>query len=164
MKKTRILLALALMLTLCLTACTKPSTPSITGTEWNASGDNSYFVLGEDGAFLWAQDEEVLDDNYFGGTYEFYRGEEALTYVTTELAEYAVTEDEIRDIIARNEGYVMDNFVCVALLHETFILYGEEQIGDPVMVPLYGMILEDDTVLYVVNMNTGGVYTFLKQV
>jgi hypothetical protein len=175
MKKTKTLLAFTLILMLCLTACKKPAPTSsvsekleiydIAGTEWNARDDNSYLVLCEDGTYIWAKEEDVLDDNYFGGTYLFYRGEEALAFVTTELATYGFTESTMNEFIASHEEYSMNNFVCLTLLYETIILNGEELLGRPVAVPLYGMILENDTELYLLDpFNSDKYYIFIKQV
>jgi len=45
--------------------------------EWTTLDDN-VFVFEKDGNFYWYEDKTNLDDNYYGGTYTYLKGEDAL--------------------------------------------------------------------------------------
>ena len=128
----------------------------ISDYEWQASGDGSLIVCNEDGTFKYYRSAEDLTDSYYEGTYEFYIGEDAVTYVTKTLSDYGITEDELEDLFDRNEEYDESNFVCLVLNNEKCIIGGENQIESPYKTPYYGFCLEDDEKLCldIANMNT----------
>jgi hypothetical protein len=175
MKKIKIFVPFMLIFMLCLTACVKPTPESsviesetsiaepftIAGTEWNLTEDNSYIIFNNDETYIWALHEEILDDNRFCGTYEFYRGEEALAEIRTYGANF---ENEVNEFIAQNEEYSVDDFVFITLRHETIIIDGEELLERSVIAPFCGMLLENDTVLYLLSVLEDMYYTFEKQV
>ena len=166
-----------MLFTLCLTACTKPvptysviepETHSISGTNWILTDDNSYIMFNSDKTFIWALHEEILDDNYWSRTYIFYTGEEAITYVTTELGEYGLAESEIYELISKKDEYTTDNFICILLINTSFVLDGEEQFGtqydiSSTTAPYYGFIVDGDTTLLLINSNTGYGGVFSRQ-
>ncbi len=97
-------------------------------------GDASVIYFETDGSFVWYQDDENHDDNYFVGTYDVYRAEFAESYIVTYLGEYGVTEDELAALYERNEDselYNDENFTCLVLHNESGICDGEEQITEP---------------------------------
>ena len=131
---------------------------SVADTSWVAS-DGSEMVFKQDD-FKWYQHKDEYDDNYYSGTYEFYFGEKAVDYITTELKQYGVTKSELEDLFERNEEYSENNFVVFDLKYDAIVVGGETSIPDQTLVPWYGFILEDGTYLDVANMNTGTYYKF----
>lgn len=141
----------------------KPIMPaySVEYTNWVAS-DGSEMVFDDD-EFKWYQYEGEYEDNYYSGTYEFYIGEDAVYFITTDLAKYSVTEAELNDLFEKNELYSIDNFVVFNLEYDSLVVGGEASTMDESLIPWYGFILEDGTYLDVANMNTGTYYKFNKK-
>lgn len=133
----------------------------IANTRWVAD-DNSEVIFSID-RIDWYKDASVHTDNYYSGKYKFYIGEEAVEYITEELEDYGVTESELESLFSRNEKYNESNFVVFDIRYDEFIMNGKSQTISRPLVPWYGFILEDNTVLDVVNMNTAAYYKFTKQ-
>ena len=112
----------------------------------------------------WYRDSPNHEDNFYSGNYKFYIGKEAINYITQNLSEYGVTEDEITSLIDRNDEYNEDNFVVFDIRYDKFVMNGAEQKIARPLVPWYGFILDDNTYLDVANMNTGTYYKFTKKV
>lgn len=132
-------------------------TSIITEYNWQASGDSSLIVCKTDGSFRYYRSAEDMTNYYYEGTYEFYMGEEAVTYITTELSAYSVTREELEGVFDRNEEYDESNFVILVLNNEACIVDGENQVESPYQTPYFGFCLEEDGVpcLDIANMNTG---------
>ena len=164
MKKILALIILCLVLVGC-GAKEEPKEPQknndMNNTVWIAT-DNSEMIFDET-SFNWYRDEGVYSDNYYGGTFEYYRGTDAVKFITTELSQYGVTESELQKLFERNEKYSEENFVVFNLVYNKVVMSGENITPERPLVPWYGFILEDGTVLDVVNMNTGTYYTFTKK-
>lgn len=91
-------------------------------------GDGSVIYFEEDGTYIWYQSDEVHDDNYYYGTYDLYFSEVALDYVTNDLAQFGVTEEELDeyfDMNGNNDFYQLSNFCCLVLHNEGTIIEGE---------------------------------------
>lgn len=141
------------------------SSSIITDYKWQGSQDNSLIVCEPDGTFKYYRLADDLTDNYFGGTYEFYMGEDAVTYITEDLSAYGVTKDELETVFDNNEEYDESNFVCFVLNNEVCIMEGENQIESPYETPYYGFCLEEDGTLYldIANMNTGNYFLYIAK-
>lgn len=135
----------------------------LAGTAWIANNDGSYWVFEPDHTFHWYQTKGITDDNYFAGTYEFHMGSDGIKYLTTELSQYAVTEEEILGVIARAPAYNVDNFVCFSTTNQSFLRNGEEQLDQPNVSSYFGFLLLDGTYLDIANMTTGNYYGFTKE-
>ena len=137
-------------------------TSIITEYQWQSSNDSSLIVCETDGNFKFYQSAEDLTNNYFEGTYEFYMGKKAVTYITSELSEYAVTKDELEDVFDRNEEYDESNFVVFVLNNEACIIDGKNIVESPYRTPYYGFCLESEGVPYldIANMNSGNYQLF----
>ena len=135
----------------------------ITEYIWQASGDSSLIVCKKDGSFKYYQSADELNDNYYEGTYEFYMGEDAVTYITTDLSAYGVTRKELEGVFDRNEQYSESNFVIFVLNNEACIVDGENIVDSPYQTPYFGFYLEEDGVPYldIANMNTGNYNLFV---
>lgn len=99
-----------------------------------AAGDDSVIYFSNDGTFVWYRDDTDHLDNYYTGTYEAHRGEKAVDYVTEELSEYAVTEEELENYFARNESddlYTRENYTVLTLCTEEAIIDGSNQVTEP---------------------------------
>lgn len=135
----------------------------ITQYLWQATGDSSLIVCKADGSFKYYQSSEDLSNYYFEGTYGFYMGKEAVTYITTELSEFAVTKAELEGLFERGEEYDESNFVVFVLNNEACMIDGVNQVETPYQTPYYGFYLEKDGVpcLDLVNMNSANYSTFV---
>lgn len=162
-------LSILLIAFLCLVGCgnekvkeenNKPIN-EMSNTIWIAS-DGSEMIF-EEKDFNWYKDEGVHDDNYYTGTYEYYRGEAAVKFITTELSQYGVTEEELNTIFASDSKRTKENFVVFNMVYSSITIDGETSTPPRALVPWYGFILEDGTFLDVVNMNTASYYKFTKK-
>lgn len=165
-------ISLALILMLCFTACAKnpagdadeaANRNALANTAWVSVDDGSYMVFTDETNYAWYQNKDVADDNYFMGTYQFYIGQAALQYITVDLAEFAVTEEELQQIFDANEEYNLENFVCMTADNASFMLNGEEQLSENSAVSYFGFLLEENTYLDIANMTTGTYYGFTKE-
>lgn len=135
----------------------------LAGTSWISADDESQMVFNEDQSFGWYQSKDEKDDNYFSGTYVFYMGQEAMNYLTGDLSEYNVTEEEMQFYFDKNKEYALDNFVCFTTNNQSFLLNGEEQLSEEQKTSYYGFLLGDGTFLDIANMSTGTYYGFSKE-
>ena len=133
----------------------------IKNNSWIAT-DGSEMKFG-DGTMYWYQTEGSYADNYYYGKYKFYIGREAINYITTELSSYGVTEEELNDLFERNEEYNVENFVVFDFIYDGIVLNGSTTVPNRPQVPWYGFIYENNTKLYVANMNTGTYYSFTRK-
>lgn len=170
MKKIQQYLAALCCIAFCLTGCSNQTEPdksmeqdALAGTSWIAENDGSQWVFGEDQSFFWYQTKGETDDNYYGGTYEFHIGQDAVNYLTEDLSSYGVSEEEITGVFGSAEGYTLDNFVCFSTTNTTFMLNGTEQLSDEVVTSYFGFLLSNGSVLDIANMNTGTYYGFEKE-
>ena len=162
-RKTTAFLALLALLFL-LTACgggNGSSKPFVAGTTWTGS-DQSYLIFGEDDSFAWYKDKDVTDDNYYKGTYEFYRGEEAMTYLTEDLSEYGVTKEEMEGVIDRADEYELEDLVCWTFHYTEIKIDGQDYSDKMDETSYYGFVLYDDSYLDIANMSTATYYSFTK--
>lgn len=133
----------------------------VVGTNW-ISNDDSYIMFNDDGTFEWYQNKDDLTNSYYAGTYEFYTGQEALNYITQDLEQYGITDDEMRDIFENSSSYSLDIFVCLVLNNEELIVDGQNTLEAPTVTPCYGFYFEDEEYLDIANMNTATYWGFTK--
>ncbi len=165
------LLAMAIASTVAFSGCSEEKSTNetassiITEYNWQASGDSSLIACEIDGTFKYYQSAEDLTNNYFEGTYEFYMGEAAVTYITTELSDYGVTKEELEGVFDRSEEYEEDNFVVFILNNEACMMDGVNQIEKPYQTPYFGFCVESEGTpcLDIANMNSGNSYFFIGQ-
>ena len=106
-----------------------------------------------------------MTNNYFEGTYEFYIGEEAVIYITTQLSDYGVTKEKLEGLFDRNEEYDEANFVILVLNNEACMVDGENQVESPYQTPYFGFCVEAEGVpcLDIANMNSGNYHFFVAK-
>ena len=157
----KIFLSLFIMTVILLTGCSSGGNSAMSGTTW--IGKDGSEVVFSDSRITWYQSPDEHNDNYYAGEYKYLRGSEAVKYITTELAEYDVTEEELKSLFERNNNYDESNFVVFDIRYDKFILSGAEQEIPRSLVPWYGFIINNETYLDVVNMNNASYYGFTKQ-
>lgn len=157
------LAAVAVIRTMIIPQTKLHSPDLLAGTSWLSGDDNSQWVFGTDKTFHWYQMKGKTDDNYFAGTYEFHMGQDAISYLTTELSDYGITERTIKRVISGNQEYTLDNFVCFSCVNQSFILHGKEQLSEDALSSYFGFLLRDGTYLDIANMRTGTYYGFTKE-
>lgn len=134
------------------------------GTSWTAEDDNSKLILDDKGNFFWYQDDSVHDDNYFAGKYTILMGADAFNFLTHDLKQYGITEEELMDVILRSDKYSLETLTCIDLFHESFLYQGKEMVKKPESKYYFGFILDyDDTIMLdIANMQTCSYYLFIK--
>lgn len=132
----------------------------ITNTSWTAS-DGSELIFSKD-RIDWYRDPKDHSDNYYSGKYTFYKGKEAVKYITEELSEYGITKEELQGVFDRSKLYEEDLFVVFDIRYDKYVANGENQKITKSLVPWYGFILDNNTYLDVANMNTGSYLKFSK--
>ena len=137
----------------------------IKNEDWVEVDSDSFLVFDNSRTFHYYREYDNQDGDYYTGTYEIYVGEDAMEYITEDLEEYGVTEEEINDFIDRNEEYTLDNLICIVLYNESCIVDGEETFDHTVMTPYFGYYLvEGDAVgLDIANMNAAEYYMFVPE-
>lgn len=139
----------------------KTSNTLVSNTSWLGK-DNSQVVFTKN-RIDWYKSADDHKDNYYSGEYKFYTGEDAIKYISEDLKQYGVTREEMEQLLSNNEKYNKNNFVVFDIRYDKYLLNGKEQKITTPLVPWYGFIMEDNTVLHVVNMNNIAYYTFTKQ-
>ena len=85
----------------------------IKGNSYTAN-DNSYLVLNNDKTFYWYKDKNDKS-NYYYGSYTVKRGENAVKFISSDLAVYDITEEAQRQTIENidNGDIVKKNIVNI---------------------------------------------------
>ena len=156
----KILLSLLVMTLLVLTGCSKEKS-LVSNTTWVGSDDSE--VVFTSNRINWYESADNHNDNYYSGKYKFYMGKKAVDYITKDLEEYGVTKAELERVFKSSDEFSESNFVVFDIRYDKFVLDGKEQEIARPLVPWFGFILEDNTFLYLVNMNTSSYYNFTKK-
>ena len=122
--------------------------------------DGSYIVFNKDKTFYWYKDKDNLKDNYYYGTYDIYRGENAIDHIVKNLTLYAVNEEEQRNVI-KNQGSKdpINHYYNWNLYNRKLVENNVEQEIDRDS-HFYGMVSDDYRIFYLVNMNASTYATF----
>ena len=159
MKKLTVCLALAALLAGC--GEKTHADESFTDTSWIGSG-LSELVFREDGSFSWYQYEGKTDGDRYEGTYEAYRGSDAVDYITS-LEEYRITEKQLAAMFTGEEGHTESNFIAYTLKDDHVFVEGKDEQDRCDTLTYYGYLTETDSLLNAVNMRTGSLCTFEKK-
>lgn len=91
-------------------------------------GDSTTIYFDEDMNYIWYRDDDDHSDNYYGGSYTYYTGAEAMDYLVNDLAEYGASEDRINEYFDRNEGndfYNLENMCVISMTIDEMVYEGE---------------------------------------
>lgn len=133
----------------------------IKGHSWLAN-DNSTLYLNNDYSYTWYQDDQNHTDNYYLGTYQYYTGEDAISYISTYLKQYGLTEEEQRSLF-QNGTYQLKNYYLIILNCNQVIINQTEQTPELTTVYYYGFYNEQSQKLDLVNMDTATSASFTLQ-
>ena len=122
--------------------------------------DDSYIVFKENKRFIWYKTKNDLNSNYYEGTYTIYRGENAIKYIANELTVYALTEQEQRELIERNQEWTLDNYFNINIHNERAYVDNVETKMES-DTNYFGFAYEDYTYFDIANMKTSN-YTSMK--
>ncbi|MCR5529099.1 MAG: zinc-ribbon domain-containing protein [Saccharofermentans sp.] len=127
----------------------------IKNENWVLEREGSYLVFESGNRFRYYETYGDDDSSYYEGTYEIYVGRDAIEYVSEDLEEYGVTEEEIEELLAADSDYCEENFVCIVLNNESCMVDGVNTLDEEVMTPYIGNYLVDDdeSGLDLTNMN-----------
>ena len=122
--------------------------------------DGSYIVFNDDMTFYWYRDKDNLEDNYYYGVYEIYRGENAINHISSDLSLYSVTEEEQRNLLKKqNIENVNDYYYNWNLYNKKLVTnHKEETINRD--SHYYGLASNDYKSFELVNMNSSTYATF----
>ena len=124
--------------------------------------DSSELVFGED-TIGWFKTQNVYTDNYFSGKFEFFMGENAIKYLTNDLKDFGITQTKINELINSNAAYTKENFVVFDINYDSVSVDGNKGVPTKGQNPWYGFILNNNTKLEVININTDATYVFNKK-
>lgn len=127
----------------------------IKNENWVLERQGSYLVFESGNRFRYYETYGDDDSSYYEGTYEIYVGRDAIEYVSEDLEEYGVTEEEIEELLAADKDYCEENFVCIVLNNESCMVDGVNTLDEEVMTPYIGNYLVDgdESGLDLTNMN-----------
>lgn len=127
----------------------------IKNENWVLERQGSYLVFESNSRFRYYETYGDDDSSYYEGTYEIYVGRDAIEYVSEDLEEYGVTEEEIEELLAADKDYCEENFVCIVLNNESCMVDGVNTLDEEVVAPYIGnyLIDGDESGLDLTNMN-----------
>lgn len=124
----------------------------IKGYSWIGE-DSSVLYLNKDNSYTWYQSDTIHDDNFYTGNYEVYTGIDAINYITDNLKEYGMTEEEQKSIF-QNSEYELDDYYLLILNCTKIVINGVEQIPQKPQLIYYGLYDETGKSLALVDINT----------
>lgn len=122
------------------------------GYSW-LGNDNSMLYLNNDNSYAWYQNDNVKDDNYHIGIYHFYTGQDAINYITNNLKEYNMTEEDQKDLI-ENSNYNLENYYFIELNCTESKINGVDQNLYTNKIHYYGFYDNKRQYLDLINMAT----------
>lgn len=121
------------------------------GYIWEAEDDSKLYLY-QNKKYIWYQDDDQKDNNYYQGTYQVYNGEEAITYIATNLKEYGLTEEEQRKFI-QNSNYNLNDYYLLILDCTTRVV-DRKKTTEQSVAYYYGFYDKTRKNLNLVNMAT----------
>jgi hypothetical protein len=180
MKKTVAMVALFLAITLLTTSCAKQTEAEETNSTevipftheqiiadnavWYASGDNSCLRFEEDGTFFCYEDEGMENSHYYTGTYEVATGQEARDALTEIFSNHYFSEKAIDSFMEYRWGDAPENFVCITMHCNSFVVNGEENyLKDEEGVRiLYAYFMNGDKTMMIADITNHRLFSFEK--
>lgn len=90
--------------------------------------DSTKIYFNEDMTYVWYRDDKDHSDNYHGGTYIYYTGQEAMDYLMTDLAEYGAKEDRLYKYFDENTQdrfHTLKNMCVISMTVDEMVYDGE---------------------------------------
>ena len=130
----------------------KEKITDIKGYSW-LSDDKSILYLNGDNTYKWYANDNNHDDNYYQGKFKTYKGEEAISYIATNLKEYGLTEEEQRKFF-NDENKSINDYYLLILTCEKMVINGKEEDGTDNMAYYYGFFSEKTMSLELTNLSS----------
>ena len=124
----------------------------IKGYSWIGE-DSSILYLNKDNSYTWYQSDAIHDDNFYTGNYEVYTGIDAINYITNNLKEYGITEEEQKSLF-KNSQYELNDYYLLILNCTKIVINGTEQVPQKQQLIYYGLYDETSKSLALVDINT----------
>jgi len=115
-----------------------------------------------DGSFVWFQNKDNPKDNYISGTYVFYKGQEAMDYITNDLSQFALTNEIQQKYMEADKKRILDNYYCVVLTNTLLVVDNVETVGQTFTYYM-GFYIDEDKMLEFINMGTVNYAKFTLQ-
>ena len=116
--------------------------------------DNSVLYLNNDNTYSWYMNDKDHDDNYYSGTYSYYNGLEAISYIIKNFSEYGLTYDKQMDFFGEGK-YKIDDYYVLVLNCNNVVINGKSDDKAKGIIPYYGFYDDDEYTLSMINMKTG---------
>ena len=131
---------------------------NIMGNSYLAN-DNSYLILKNDNTFYWYKDKDNKEEYYYG-TYNIYRGENAIKFISSFLSIYDISEQEQRNAIDNSSiKDAIDHYYNINLNNEKLITKDHEEKKYK-ETRYYGFASEDYKELKLLNMDANNYAIF----
>lgn len=124
---------------------------NISGYSWLGI-DNSILYLNNNYKYNWYQNDQEHNNNFHSGNYEFYTGEEAINYISTNLPEYGLTEKKQRNIIENNNYEIKDYYILILNCNKSIINNQEQNMNNTIYY--YGFYDQNLNQLNLTNITT----------
>ena len=124
----------------------------IKGHSWKAD-DNSMLYLNNDNTYIWYQNDQDHEDNYYEGKFKEYNGKEAIQYIATYLKEYGITEEEQEKIFEKG-SLQLNNYYLLVLTCEKSKMNGKEEGQTDNIAYYYGFYSKTNSRLDLTNITT----------
>ncbi len=127
----------------------------IRGYRW-AADDKTLLDLKKDSTYIWKNEQNQKFDSE--GTYELYTGQEAISYISTNLKKFGITEEE-QSKLFENGTYRLKDYYLIILKNDKPTETNTST--DPIY--FYGFFKESASRLDLINMNTTSRISFTLQ-
>lgn len=141
----------------------KESNDEISNNSFVNLSENSLLDLKSNGTYIYYKSQYDLSDNFKEGTYQVYKGEKAVEYIANELKEYGLTEEVQREILTTSSDCSIENYYCLILISDMFIIDGEYTEGSHEKIPYVGFYSKSTGELGLTNLSTAAYVYFVKK-
>lgn len=123
--------------------------------------DNSILSLNTNNEYIWYKDKETKNTNFYQGTYKILDGDEAISYIASNLEEYGLTEyNQYQNIISSNHS--INQYYLIILNYEKIVIDGIEEQPTTLSSYFYGYY-EEDNYLDLTDISTNKKLGFTKK-
>lgn len=124
--------------------------------------DNSILSLNTNNEYIWYKDKETKNTNFYQGTYKILDGDEAISYIASNLEEYGLTEyNQYQNIISSNHS--INQYYLIILNYEKIVIDGIEEQPTTLSSYFYGYYEEEDNYLDLTDISTNKKLGFTKK-